>query len=173
MGRGPYGVAPRFSRRFKSHRSNQYIIPQCSPFDSLRCHSISFPPFSVMLFYLSPLVSQAFRLIYIFCISYWINIRLSKFSPRRQLSSEVSCHCLSSWLSSGPFLVIPRCLSSPLALALCRSPLSSVPSCLHLSLAIPIHPSLLLSVLRCCYSRGIIYLGLGPTLLRPRAVAAL
>ena len=138
------------SNRCILHCSNQYIIPQCSPFDSLRSHSI-----------------------YIFCISYWINIRLSKFSPRRQLLSEVSRHRLSSWLLSGPFLVIPRCLSSPLALTLHRSPLSLVPGCLHLSLAIPIHPSLSLSVLRRRYSRGIIYMSLEPTLLRPRAVAAL
>ena len=61
------------SNRSISYYSNWYIIPRCSPFDSLRCRLISFPPFSVMMsFYLSPLVSQVFRLIYIFCISYWI-----------------------------------------------------------------------------------------------------
>ena len=35
-----------------SHHSNWYIIPRCSPFDSSQCHSISFPPFSVMMSFL-------------------------------------------------------------------------------------------------------------------------
>ena len=88
----------------------------------------------------------------------WDYIRLSKFSPCRQLSSEASRRRLSSRLSSGPSLVVSRhCSPSPFVARRCR-----------LSLVIAIRPSLSLFVFRRRYHRGIIYLSL-----EPRAVAAL
>ena len=78
-------------------------------------------------------------------------------------TQKTNYHSCSSWLLSGPSLVVSRHRSpSPFITRRCR-----------LSLVVPICPSPSLFIFRRRYLRGIIYLSLGPTLHRPRAVAAL
>ena len=122
-----------------------------------------FPLFLSWCHFISPLLFLRFFVLYIFCISYWT------ISDYWSSPLIVSCGLKSLTITPHPgccldcFLVVPHH----------HSPLLFVTHHCHLSLVVSVCPSPSLSVPCHHYSRGIIYLSIGPTLHQPQAVAAL